>query len=76
VPVHNFYKWRKAAVGWQPYAVGLAERSLMALAGLCEDAAANVLGCVFGRIRKTQRLLGAEPDAGDEAKRREPDEIR
>jgi putative SOS response-associated peptidase YedK len=33
VPVHNFYEWQKTASGKQPYAIALANRSLMALAG-------------------------------------------
>jgi putative SOS response-associated peptidase YedK len=37
VPVDNFYEWKKTATGKQPYAVALADRSLMALAGLWEN---------------------------------------
>jgi putative SOS response-associated peptidase YedK len=37
VPVDNFYEWEKTAVGKQPYAVALADRGLMALAGLWES---------------------------------------
>ena len=36
VPVDNFYEWKKTAVGKQPYAIALADRRLMALAGLWE----------------------------------------
>jgi putative SOS response-associated peptidase YedK len=36
VPVDNFYEWRKIPTGKQPYAVALADRGLMALAGLWE----------------------------------------
>jgi len=36
VPVDNFYEWKKTATGKQPYALALADRSLMALAGLWE----------------------------------------
>jgi putative SOS response-associated peptidase YedK len=36
VPVDNFYEWAKTADGKQPYAIALADRSLMALAGLWE----------------------------------------
>ena len=32
----NFYEWQKTATGKQPYAIGLADRGLMALAGLWE----------------------------------------
>src|SRR5713101_1134913 len=37
VPVDNFYEWKKTAVGKQPYAIALADRGLMALAGLWEN---------------------------------------
>jgi putative SOS response-associated peptidase YedK len=37
VPVDNFYEWAKTAGGKQPYAIALADRSLMALAGLWEN---------------------------------------
>jgi putative SOS response-associated peptidase YedK len=37
VPVDNFYDWKKTATGKQPYAVALADRRLMALAGLWEN---------------------------------------
>jgi putative SOS response-associated peptidase YedK len=37
VPVDNFYEWKKTATGKQPYAVALADRGLMALAGLWEN---------------------------------------
>src|SRR5246500_3639402 len=36
VPVDNFYEWAKTAAGKQPYAIALADRGLMALAGLWE----------------------------------------
>jgi putative SOS response-associated peptidase YedK len=36
VPVDNFYEWKKTATGKQPYAIALANRGLMALAGLWE----------------------------------------
>jgi putative SOS response-associated peptidase YedK len=36
VPVDNFYEWKKTATGKQPYAIALADRTLMALAGLWE----------------------------------------
>jgi putative SOS response-associated peptidase YedK len=36
VPVDNFYEWTKTAAGKQPYAIALADRRLMALAGLWE----------------------------------------
>jgi putative SOS response-associated peptidase YedK len=34
VPVDNFYEWAKTPTGKQPYAIALADRGLMALAGL------------------------------------------
>jgi putative SOS response-associated peptidase YedK len=36
IPVDNFYEWKKIAAGKQPYAIALADRGLMALAGLWE----------------------------------------
>ena len=37
VPVDNFYEWRKTPAGKQPYAIALADRRPMALAGLWEN---------------------------------------
>src|SRR5262249_31480588 len=37
VPVDNFYEWAKTASGKQPYAIALADRGLMALAGRWEN---------------------------------------
>ena len=37
VPVDGFYEWKKTATGKQPYAIALADRRLMALAGLWEN---------------------------------------
>jgi putative SOS response-associated peptidase YedK len=37
VPVDNFYEWKKTGTGKQPYAIVLADRGLMALAGLWEN---------------------------------------
>jgi putative SOS response-associated peptidase YedK len=37
VPVENFYEWKKAPTGKQPYAIALADRGIMALAGLWEN---------------------------------------
>jgi putative SOS response-associated peptidase YedK len=37
VPVDNFYEWKKTAAGKQPYANALADRGIMALAGLWEN---------------------------------------
>ena len=50
VPVDNFYEWKKTATGKQPYAVALADRGLMALAGLWETGARRqVNGCAVLR---------------------------
>ena len=37
VPVNGFYEWKKTTTGKQPYAITLADRDLMALAGLWEN---------------------------------------
>ena len=37
VPVDNFFEWKKTPNGKQPYAIALADRKLMALAGLWES---------------------------------------
>src|ERR1700736_5587661 len=37
VAVDNFYEWKKTATEKQPYAIALADRGLMALAGLWEN---------------------------------------
>jgi putative SOS response-associated peptidase YedK len=37
VPVDNFYEWKKTERGKQPYAIALADRGIMALAGLWEN---------------------------------------
>ena len=37
VPVDNFYEWKKLGSDKQPYAIALAERGIMALAGLWEN---------------------------------------
>ena len=37
MPVDNFYEWKKTATGKQPYALALADRGIMALAGLWEN---------------------------------------
>ena len=36
VPLDNFYEWKKTETGKQPYAIALADRRLMAMAGLWE----------------------------------------
>jgi len=37
VPVNSFYEWKKTGTSKQPYAIALADRGLMALAGLWEN---------------------------------------
>ena len=37
VAVDTFYEWKNIAIGKQPYAISLADRWLMALAGLWEN---------------------------------------
>jgi putative SOS response-associated peptidase YedK len=37
VPVDNFYEWKKIGLGKQPYAIALADRGIMALAGVWEN---------------------------------------
>jgi putative SOS response-associated peptidase YedK len=37
VPADNFYEWKKTANGKQPYALALADRGIMALAGVWEN---------------------------------------
>jgi hypothetical protein len=37
VPVDSFYEWEKTGTGKQPYAIALADRGLMARAGLWEN---------------------------------------
>jgi putative SOS response-associated peptidase YedK len=34
VPADNFYEWVKTATGKRPYALALADRGIMALAGV------------------------------------------
>jgi putative SOS response-associated peptidase YedK len=37
VPVDSFYEWKKTGTGKQPYAIALADRGIMGLAGLWEN---------------------------------------
>ncbi len=62
VPVDNFYEWKKTATGKQPYAIALADRRLMALAGLWESwcSPAGERLCSFAIITTTPNELCAE----------------
>jgi hypothetical protein len=56
LPVDNFYEGKKTATGKQPYAIALADRGLMALAGLCRTGARRpVSGCVPSRSSPRRR---------------------
>jgi putative SOS response-associated peptidase YedK len=48
VPVDNFYEWKKTEGGKQPYAIALADRGIMALAG-------------YGRIGTRRPANGSAP---------------
>jgi putative SOS response-associated peptidase YedK len=62
VPVDNFYEWKKTTSGKQPYAIALADRRLMALAGLWENwrSAAGEWVRSFAIITTTANELCAE----------------
>jgi putative SOS response-associated peptidase YedK len=62
VPVDNFYEWKKTATGKQPYAIALAHRRLMALAGLWENwrSSADEWVRSFAIITTTPNELCAE----------------
>ncbi len=69
VPVDNFYERQKTAAGKQSYAIALADRGLMALAGLWELAVAD--GREAAQLRDhhhdPERAVrrAARPDASD-----------
>jgi putative SOS response-associated peptidase YedK len=62
VPVDNFYEWKKKATGKQLYAVALANRGLMALAGLWENWRSPVgeWVCSFAIVTTKPNALCAE----------------
>jgi putative SOS response-associated peptidase YedK len=62
VTVDNFYEWKKTAAGKQPYAVALADRGVMALAGLWENWRSPACEWVrsFAIITTTPNALCAE----------------
>ena len=56
VPVDNFYEWKKTATGKQPYAIALADRGLMALAGVWETGIPRpASGCAVSRSSPPRR---------------------
>src|ERR1700758_4491465 len=55
VPVDNFYEWKKTATGKQPYAIALADRGLMALAGLWENWHSPASGYAASRLSRRRR---------------------
>jgi putative SOS response-associated peptidase YedK len=61
VPVDNFYEWKKTPTGKQPYAITLADRGLMALAGLWENwrSPAGVEVSVPETVRETVEAVKA-----------------
>jgi putative SOS response-associated peptidase YedK len=67
--VDNFYDWKKTEIGKQPYAIALADRRLMALAGLCENwrSPAGELGAQLRHHHdRTERSMrpASQPHAG------------
>jgi putative SOS response-associated peptidase YedK len=62
VPVDSFYEWKKTASGKQPYALALADRGIMALAGLWENwrSAAGEWVRSFAIVTTTPNKLCAE----------------
>jgi putative SOS response-associated peptidase YedK len=62
VPVDSFYEWKKTGTGKQPYAIALADRGLMALAGLWENWRTPVVEWMrsFAIVTTTPNQLCAE----------------
>jgi putative SOS response-associated peptidase YedK len=62
VPADSFYEWKKTAAGKQPYAIALADRGIMALAGVWENwhAPGGEWVCSFAIITTTPNELCAE----------------
>ena len=51
VPVDNFYEWKKTGTGKQPYALALADRGIMALAGVWRTGTRPAAsGCAASRL--------------------------
>ncbi len=59
VPVNSFYEWKKTGTGKQPYAIALADHSLMALAGLWENWRSPA-----GEWLRSFAIITTEPNAG------------
>jgi putative SOS response-associated peptidase YedK len=60
VPVDSFYEWKKIGTSKQPYAIALADRRLMALAGLWENwRSPRANGCVVSRSSPPRRTKSA-----------------
>jgi putative SOS response-associated peptidase YedK len=50
VPADNFYEWKKTTTGKHPYALALADRGIMALAGVWENWKSRpASGCAASR---------------------------
>jgi putative SOS response-associated peptidase YedK len=62
VPVDNLSEWKKTPTGEQPYAIALADRRLMALAGLWENWRSPASEWIrsFAVITTTPNVLCAE----------------
>jgi putative SOS response-associated peptidase YedK len=55
VPVDSFFEWKEIDGGKQPYAIALAERKLMALAGLWEHGARQAQASESAASRSSPR---------------------
>jgi putative SOS response-associated peptidase YedK len=77
VPVDNFCEWKKTGTGKQPYAIALADRQIMALAGGVWETWRSLAG---ERIRSfaivTQLTPGKTIRRSSSARRRRPDQRR
>ena len=62
MPADNFYEWKKTPAGKQPYALALADRGIMALAGVWENwrSPAGEWGRSFAIITTTPNELSGE----------------
>ena len=63
VPATAFYEWQKIGVGKQPYAIGLADGSIMAFAGVWEGwRAPPAPGQADGEIIRTFSIITTTPN--------------